>query len=417
MLFDLSTCQFVGDGSHEFAVLTFGRYTRLSENDADATYPLCLRFGIHFPTFTSEDEPAIGHLRTRFSTDITGLVEPAQILAIISCRNGPAFWRELHRVMKIREYRVLAGEATDREIWYDCRIVDVLRSCAIAAKQSMPDFVPTPPPDSSAVSISLDDLPQEQFPGYELGEVEESPNRQGKWAYELKKHLRAGGTGEQPHRERVVLREDLRRVDPSLFKGQLGWTDPTIGFSIKPGRTSLQVAVVFDSGFRLDIDIYWIDFLCEEHAMAVSEKIIASYRGTPYDSAPTSAQKWTPNLPFYTPNDCTIVGNGVDEVYAYTFESAAQQAIANGSDHYPMKVGYTSGLHGAIDRIVSQFPLAIAHDVRLQFIGRCSNGRSCESKIHKVLRADNRRITTAPGKEWFSTSASEVATIFEKYAL
>ncbi|PHQ35032.1 hypothetical protein [Rhodopirellula bahusiensis] len=55
-LVDASACCFAGEGEHEFAVYSFGRYTRRAMIDATATYPLCLQFGLHFPSFTSGEE-------------------------------------------------------------------------------------------------------------------------------------------------------------------------------------------------------------------------------------------------------------------------------------------------------------------------------------------------------------------------
>ena len=416
ILVDASSCRLIGDGQHEIAVYSFGRYTRRAMIDPTATYPLCLRFGIHFPSFTSEEEPAIGHLRTRFSGDPTGLVEPVQLLAVLSTRNGPFLWREFHRTMVEREEIVLSGSEEEHEVWYDSLIDNVLDAFGSVSKRPTPEFVPMPAPESCSVSISLNDLPSDPFPGYEIEHEHVSPARQGKWAYEMKKHLRAGGTGTQGCRERVILREDLRRVDPSMFKGQLGWTVPETGFSIKSGRTSLQVAVQFDSGVELDIDIYWIDFIREELAGELSAKVIASFRDSPFDADIDSTSKWKLDLPFFDQADCEIVGRGLDEVYAYTYRSAVTESVANELLRYPMKVGYTSGLDGAVQRVASQFPLAIANDAHLKFVGRCSNGRAIESKIHKTLKKRGGRVANSLGKEWFWTTANEVAELFSDYS-
>lgn len=411
-LVDASTCRFAGDGKHEIAVYSFGRFTRRATIDPAATYPLCFQFGIHFPAFTSDEEPAIGHLRTRFSGDPTGLVEPVQLLAVLSTSNGPFVWREVHRAMAERSQPVLVGTEDDHEVWYDSQIAEVMDAFQIIEEGPTPRFVPMSPPDSASVSISLNDLPSDPFPGYEIEHEHVSPTRQGKWAYETKKHLRAGGTGTQPCRERVILREDLRRVDSSLFKGQLGWTVPESGFSIKPGRTSLQVAVEFDSGVSLDVDIYWIDFVREDMAEDLSAKIIASFRDTPFDANPESASGWKRELPFFNQADCKIVGHGLDEVYAYTYRSAVDEAVAGELGRYPMKIGYTSGLDGAVQRVASQFPSAIAQDAHIQFIGRCDNGRATENKIHKALRGRGGRVEESLGKEWYWTTADEVAELF-----
>ncbi|QDV68041.1 hypothetical protein Poly24_17470 [Rosistilla carotiformis] len=376
--------------------------------DPTATYPLCLLFGIHSPSFISEEEPAIGHLRTRFSGDTTGLVEPVQLLAVLSTNSVQSLWRELNRAVVGWGQIVLTGSEDNHEVWYDSRVDNVLDAFRTVSERQPPDFVPMPAPDSCLVSISLDDLPSDPFPGYE----DVSPTRQGKWAYEMKKHLRAGRIGTQTSRERVILRKDLRRIDPSMFKGQLGSTVPETGFSIKPGRTSLQVAVEFDSGVSLDVDIYWIDFVREDIAEDLSAKIIASFRDTPFDANPESASGWIRELPFFNQADRKIVGHGLGEVYAYTYRSAVDEAVAGELRRYPMKIGYTSGLDGAIQRVASQFPSAIAQDAQIQFIGRCDNGRATENKIHKALRGRGGRVEESLGKEWYWTTADEVAELF-----
>ncbi|QDV55361.1 hypothetical protein [Rosistilla oblonga] len=268
--------------------------------DPTATYPLCLLFGIHYPSFISEEEPAIGHLRTRFSGDTTGLVEPVQLLAVLSTNSAQFLWCELSReVVGGWGQIVLTGSEDNHEVWYDSRVDNVLDAFRTVSERQPPDFVPMPAPDSCLVSISLDDLPSDPFPGYKIEYEDVSPTRQGKWAYEMKKHLRAGRIGTQTSRERVILRKDLRRIDPSMFKGQVGSTIPETGFSSKPGRTSLQVAGQFESGVCLDIDIYWIDFIREELAEDLSSKIIASFRDTPFDADLESASKWTLDLPYF----------------------------------------------------------------------------------------------------------------------
>ena len=44
---DFSECSFVGEGRHEVVAYSFARYCDSTEN----TYPICIRFGIHFPDY------------------------------------------------------------------------------------------------------------------------------------------------------------------------------------------------------------------------------------------------------------------------------------------------------------------------------------------------------------------------------
>ena len=71
-------------------------------------------------------------------------------------------------------------------------------------------------------------------------------------------------------------------------------------------------------------------------------------------------------------------------------------------------------MDGALQRVVGQFPAAIADDARIQFIGRCSHGRKVEGEIHKHIRDAGRKLT-APGREWFATTVDEVETLFQQY--
>ena len=179
----------------------------------------------------------------------------------------------------------------------------------------------------------------------------------------------------------------------------------------------MQIAIVFDSEVRVSTDVFWIDFLREECATAVSDKIIKAFRKTPFDADSSTAANWVRDLPFFVPSETRVVGRGLDEIYAYTFLSCVAEAEQNGATDYPMKIGYTSGVDGALQRVAGQFPNALSDDARLQFIGRCGNGRKTESKIHRRLRQDHRHLNDAPGAEWFRTNVGEVATLFAEVVI
>jgi hypothetical protein len=409
---DVSQCVFCGEGKHEFAVYTFGRYRRLAERQSALTYPICIRFGIHFPGFVSDEEPAIGHIRTSVSNNTTGMPEPALLLAVVACDNGRAYWDAL--------WKELAEEQCLDMSWPSARWISSNAEKVLAAVQSIPGldlpaFVEESPPGFCGVVISADDLPPEQFVGCAPDETELSLLRNDNWIYPLKQEIKKGRDGRQAGRERVVLNEDLRRVDQSLFKGQLGWTVPDPGFTIRKGSSSLWIEVLFDTGVQVPVNVYWIDFLREEYAQDVANKIIASYRNTPFDADSNVAAKWHRDLPFYVPSETRIVGHGLDDIYGYSYISCMDEAAQNGAQIYPMKIGYTSGLAGALERINGQFPRALVYDVRVQFIGRCNDGQTTETKIQKQLKLDGRKIDNAPGKEWFLTNAAEVEELFTTF--
>tara|TARA_R110002072_G_scaffold273413_2_gene434304 strand:+ start:34226 stop:35536 length:1311 start_codon:yes stop_codon:yes gene_type:complete len=412
-LVDVSDCVFLGEGRHEFAVYSFGRYLRCAQRRPEFECPVGIQFGIHFPDYVPEESPAIGHLRTRFSNDTTGLVEPVKLLAIVATDNGPEFWSRLWQ--RLEKFDRLDSGLIEAERWLRADVTELLDAVGEVCLMPLPPFQVMSRSGGSSVSISLADIPEPQFAGYYPGEDELSPLRTGRWAYDLKKSIKNDGRGRQESRERVVLTEDLRRVDDSLFKGQLGWTDPDRGFSIKKGGSSLQVAVTFDSDVQLNVNVYWIDFIREDAAAALSQKMIDHFRGTPFDADTSVAGTWTRDFPFYIPAETRIIGRGLDEVYAYTFRSCVERAAESGHSNYPMKIGYTSGVDGALQRIVGQFPAAIADDARLQFIGRCSEGRKVEGKIQKHIRDSGRKLNS-PGREWFSTTVDEVEALFKQHA-
>jgi len=409
---DVSQCMFYGEGNHEFAVYTFSRYLRQAKRQSATRYPICIQFGIHYPDYVSDDEPAIGHIRATLWNNTAGMSEPAILLAGIACRNGRAFcdllWKELAK-------EPLLDASCPSARWIMSSVEDVLASVRRVSAADLPAFVEESPPETCAVVISIDDLPQEQFPGYEPSDSELSPLRYDNWIYSLKQKIMKGSDGRQPARERVVLREDIRRVSHSLYKGQLGWTVPVPGFVSKKGSSSLWIEVAFDSGVRLLVDVYWISFIREDCSRSVAEKILAAYRNSPFDADGTVASKWRRNLPVCFSSEARIVGTGFHEVYAYTFVSSMNEASLEGVEHYPTKIGYASSVVGALERINGQVPRALADDARVLFIGRCDDGRATESKIHRHLKKFGRRIVSAPGKEWFSTNVGEVETLFGKY--
>lgn len=406
---DVSQCVFFGQGMHELAVCSFRRYLQHTKVRVGACYPICLQFGIHFPERVALHEPAIGHLRTTFFQDTAGMLEPAYLLAVLASKNGRAFWERLQGQLATMP---TLDSPSPHSHWLMSTIEDVLLAAQCISDADLPDFVEEPPSNSCEVVISIDDVPQEQFSGYDPSDEELSPHRRENWIYLLKKKIKKGTEGRTPHPERVVLKEDLRRVHESLYKGQLGWTVPNPGFVRKKGSDSLWIEVAFDSNVQELIDVYWIDFIRDECSRSVSEKIISSFRDSPFDANAAVAAKWHRKLPFYNPSEVTIVGRGFDEIYAYTYLSSVGPIALDECEFYPMKIGYTSSIGGALDRINGQFPRAIANDVRVLFIGRCDDGRGTESRIHQHMKKNGRRIESAPGNEWFKTNVREVEELF-----
>lgn len=407
---DISRCEFIGSGNHELIVYTFGRYERVATLGGDSALPICIHFGIHFPHYVSLEEPSLGPLRSSLGQNVVGMPERALLLAIVSSTNGRAFWNLLQQNVFAK---CVVLDQDDNLCWIRVSPDDLVASLRDLCTHSVPEYVAEKTP-SDPYSISIDDIPLAQFPDYYPSEDELNPVYQGSGLYQIKKSLRKGGDGKQTARDRVVLKEDLRRLHDSLYKGQLGWTIPDPGFVLKKTSEGLWINVQFDSGFSALVSVYWLDFLSESTADLVSQKIIALHRNTPFDADPAIAAQWHHELPFFNHREVRIAGSGLDEVYGYTYASCMRLAIEDGLSKFPMKIGYSSDVEGALGRIRSQFPQALASDAKVLFFGRCENGRSVEAYIHRGLRMKGRKTTSAPGNEWFLTTAEEVDALFRE---
>lgn len=92
----------------------------------------------------------------------------------------------------------------------------------------------------------------------------------------------------------MVLNEDLRRLDDSLYKGQLGWTVAEPGYSLMNGNVA--IGIEFDTGIQARVSVFWVDFVREECADEVRAKIVESYRNSPFDADIEVANRWVPEV-------------------------------------------------------------------------------------------------------------------------
>ena len=413
---DISDCVYAGQGFHEICIFTFGRYVRLSEARGDRVYPLCVAFGPWFGDHVSKEEPAISLIRSLDYDEAAALPEKLRLLAVISCENGSALSEALRRKLTPLPSQPTTAKGFQKWSWHLSNIaltLDVVNQ--IQKTQTFPLFVEQPQSHSDAsVSISIEDLPADPFPGYDLSE-EELAKPSGWWG-NLKKRVPTGEQILAPHPERIVLLEDLRRLADGLHRGQLGWTNPTKGLFRKKGSSSYWLTVTSDSGATFDVQPYWIDFVKTELADEVSRKMIESYRGTPYDADTAVAEKWHRNSPNVDTSELKIVGRGFCEVYAFTFSSCVEDAKRHNADRYPMKIGFTAGLEGALRRVQMQTPVWMSQEpTRVLLVGRCDDGRVVEQAIHKHLDKEGRRVRDALGKEWYSSNLTELEALFHKY--
>ncbi len=226
------------------------------------------------------------------------------------------------------------------------------------------------------------------------------------------KNDRASWSGDQP--ERVVLTQDLRKYAPDLHIGQLGWTVPATTDSYK------WIDVVFDNGVQLPILVYGIERVIPERAAVIAADMLKTNRNTRFDADPVVAEccyrEWIKKEyeSWVATDEMVELGYGDEELYAFTFPSLRELASLKGAAHYPVKIGYTVNQDaGAINRIRSQIiePAAFPERPALLLVCRTRDGHALEALVHAELRRRDRRLATAPGREWFMTNKGEVADL------
>lgn len=219
--------------------------------------------------------------------------------------------------------------------------------------------------------------------------------------------------------ERVVLMEDLRKYGDGLHKGQLGWTVPgsTDGYK--------WVEVQFDSGPCIPVLTYGLERVSPDKAETISHAILASCRGSRFDAdvaiAEAQREKWI-REEFGThvdSDDLVKMGDGPEEVYAYTFPSLVELAHFKRQNFYPMKIGCTADKDvGTFNRVRSQIfeDAAYPEKVKLLCILRCADGRAVEAAVHRHLNDADRRLQSAVGREWFLSNTEEIRQLFASFA-
>lgn len=410
-LIDISQCSYVGDGPHEICLFTLDRYIRHAEVMGNRGYPVLVAFRSWFSHHVDEEEPAIYVIRS-LRQFTSALPSKLRLLAVVSCRNGSSFCEALRRELPPPNPNWLRRSGSQNWSWHESNISSILEaSNRILTTNVLPPFIEQPRIHTGvAISISADQFVV-QFPGYFPSE-DERGKPEGWWG-NLRKRVPRGEQILAPHPERVVLCEDMRRLADGLYRGQLGWTIPSKGLFKKKGSKDYWVSITTDCGTTLDVNLFWIDFLKPEKAVEVSRKIIASYRGTPFDADETVAEQWSRVLPEVDASQMKIIGRGLHEVYAFTFWSCVETANRTGLDRYPMKIGYTAAIDGALRRIQSQIHDSISPEpARVLLIGRCGDGRAVESAIHRELKNERRQFDGAVGREWFESNISELEKLF-----
>lgn len=214
--------------------------------------------------------------------------------------------------------------------------------------------------------------------------------------------------------ERIVLVHDLRVYGESLHIGALGWTVPETTDGYK------EVDVKFDTGRRLRLKRYAFERVAVEAEHLVSAKLMSQHTNTRFDADPEIAAscraKWIAASygPYMSLDQTNVVGEGDQELYAYTFPSLKELAGLKGEPWYPVKVGYSQNTSdGAYGRIRSQILEKAAYPEKPEVlcIWRTWDGRNLERQVHQRLRSIGRKVLESLGREWFTTSTGELSEL------
>lgn len=103
-------------------------------------------------------------------------------------------------------------------------------------------------------------------------------------------------------------------------------------------------------------------------------------------------------------------GIGAEAVYVYYFPAYRDQALYLGRDEWPMKIGMTKGQ--VAFRIREQCSTAMPEEPVVGLIYRTDVAATGERLLHSMLDTRGRRLA-GPGREWFSTSLTEVKNILD----
>lgn len=214
--------------------------------------------------------------------------------------------------------------------------------------------------------------------------------------------------------ERIVLVHDLRVHGESLHVGALGWTIPETTDGYK------EVDVRFDTGKRPRLKRYAFERVALDAEHSVSARLMSQYKNTRFDANPEVAAScrttWiaTNYSPYMSLDQTVILGEGDQELYAYTFPSLKELAAFKSEPWYPVKVGYSqNSSDGAYGRIRSQILEKAAYPEKPEVLGiwRTWDGRNLEKQVHQRLRCSGRKVLESLGREWFTTSTGELCEL------
>jgi len=104
------------------------------------------------------------------------------------------------------------------------------------------------------------------------------------------------------------------------------------------------------------------------------------------------------------------IGCGNNSVYVYYYDSYKELAELKGESIWQCKIGRTDV--NPLQRIVSQVGTCYPELPHIALVINCNDSAALESALHSILKYKHRHISNAPGKEWYSTSPSEIEEIY-----
>jgi hypothetical protein len=419
--FDLNDTQLSGVGRIEIFLFSFDRLLRSEAEGRAVDSLLCIGFRMTGGQAFSEACALVAIEQTH--PEIAGMVEPFKVLWIASTDNGE--WLLDQAVASLQELgaTVVENASANGTIWFRLSKAKALQAIEAVADRKPPalvrseDLSSEDDGSSSYFAAELALALPEGFSDSGLCDVEwPLPQHlamdeawRSDWAGKIKR-------GQNPigcDRQRIVVVQNLECFRPGVSVGTLGWTVPEKGVNKRRHRPDHFMRIICDSGVELDVRPFWIEVIREDSADQVAvtaprhrgSKVgngILNEIGCQVEQGILSLAEPILADPFY----------GYGEVYAFTFPSLLDEGV----EFFPLKVGMAwlyPDSSASVSRVAS-FHRVPGDAPLLLFVGRCDQARDVEAAIHRELKSKERKIESAPGKEWFLSNASEVADLYRQ---
>lgn len=105
------------------------------------------------------------------------------------------------------------------------------------------------------------------------------------------------------------------------------------------------------------------------------------------------------------------IGNGVQAVYLYYYDTYRKCAELQKKDSWECKIGRTDV--DPVQRVIGQAGTCYPELPHIALVINCDNSGILETTLHNILKMRGKWLENAPGTEWFLTSPSEIETIYQ----